>query len=559
MGLDYVMVHLTYNIPLAIFMTGLSWPFLNRLDWAKISALVTVSLLGTISWDSYLVRSHIWTYPPSTVTGYTLCAIPLEEVFFFIIQTYNISLIYIALIKRPVLRRIGCASFLSSVAVGGAASFYIGGRYTYIGLIIVWAFTWLLFQWALTHRFVLALPNRKLIISVMLPTILLWIIDNFSLRRGTWVIEKPTKLDIQEAFFFFITNVLVVNGLIVADTAIALMHCQQAQSAASPQDKISTLQIMVNLITGLRASVARVANASQSMYTGSAMFNGPLRIDLVLLYSFCRIVDDLVDEAASPHVARHVIYECKKLLQAKFDSPKALATKRESTDLSSSHFSDPINAIDCLPISRLHIEPLQSLLAGFQMDLQFNAEDTQFPIATDAQLDKYASLVAGTVAACILDLVVHHYPSSTSTLIQDPALRRRIFQAGDEMGKVLQYVNLARDIGRDVAINRVYLPTSWLKQAGLSPTDVIASPFSPSVDQVRARLLVRATQYHASAVGAIQFLPVEVQGPLRATVESYMEIRKVLSRGVRPVRVGEKMRLSLYRRFVVAYKAMARS
>lgn len=31
----------------------------------------------------------------------------------------------------------------------------------------------------------------------MLPTFYLWIVDSVSLQRGTWVIERGTKVDIQ--------------------------------------------------------------------------------------------------------------------------------------------------------------------------------------------------------------------------------------------------------------------------------------------------------------------------------------------------------------------------
>lgn len=33
--------------------------------------------------------------------------------------------------------------------------------------------------------------------SILIPTVYLWMVDRLSLQRGTWVIEKGTKLDIQ--------------------------------------------------------------------------------------------------------------------------------------------------------------------------------------------------------------------------------------------------------------------------------------------------------------------------------------------------------------------------
>lgn len=165
--------HVTYNLPLAVSMTGLYWPFLNRLDVLKVFSLVTVSasyiifqkvltplqisVAATTPWDSYLVRNKIWTYPEHAVSGYTIFSIPLEEVFFFIIQTYNTGMIYTIITRRLVLPsylqkppralQILGGLILGSASLGGVAAFMIGDKYTYIGLTVAWACSWLLFQW----------------------------------------------------------------------------------------------------------------------------------------------------------------------------------------------------------------------------------------------------------------------------------------------------------------------------------------------------------------------------------------------------------------------------
>jgi hypothetical protein len=60
---------------------------------------VQVAVSATIPWDSYLIRTGIWSYPSHVVAGPTLLDIPLEEVFFFVIQTYNTTLLYLILSK----------------------------------------------------------------------------------------------------------------------------------------------------------------------------------------------------------------------------------------------------------------------------------------------------------------------------------------------------------------------------------------------------------------------------------------------------------------------------
>ena len=44
--------------------------------------LAQVAMVATTPWDSYLIRTNVWTYPPDAVLGLRLFKIPAEEVFF---------------------------------------------------------------------------------------------------------------------------------------------------------------------------------------------------------------------------------------------------------------------------------------------------------------------------------------------------------------------------------------------------------------------------------------------------------------------------------------------
>jgi 15-cis-phytoene synthase/lycopene beta-cyclase len=59
-------------------------------------------VIYTIPWDAYLIYAKVWTYPPNAIIGPTLFGIPIEELFFFVIQTYITSLLYI-LVNKPTL------------------------------------------------------------------------------------------------------------------------------------------------------------------------------------------------------------------------------------------------------------------------------------------------------------------------------------------------------------------------------------------------------------------------------------------------------------------------
>ncbi|RAH60213.1 phytoene synthase [Aspergillus piperis CBS 112811] len=570
MGLDYLMVHLTYNIPLAVVMTLAYWPFFTKLELYRIATLITIAVISTIPWDSYLIRARIWTYPPYAILGPRICLIPIEEVFFFVIQTYNTSLAYIILTKRFVMpmylgpqdalkRNLGIV-IIGSCQFLGLASIFQGGRYTYLGLILAWICPFMMMQWLVAYRFIVRLPLREVSLAVCIPTLLLWVVDTIALGKGTWVIESATKLDIQlwgsrtEAIFFVVTNIMIVLGQMAIDNAIALGIYNMGITSETEFPSYGQLftqfitrrneELNMKYIHDLRDAVMRLKQRSQSMYMGSAMFEGQLRIDLIYLYSFCRVIDDLVDEAPDSSTARSVIQECALLLEQRF----------AGKDMEKSIRSDPVllSSIEHLPVERLSIEPLQNLLKGFETDLEFNTSHTKSPILTETDLERYAYRVAGTVAESVIQLTIaHDRPQNL-----DKHTHQQTITAGALMGQALQYINIARDIQRDAEIGRVYIPTTWLEAKGLTPAKVLDCPTDPQIQSLRMRLLDQADEWYRMTEAAIGRLPLEAQGPIRVTVESYMEIGRSL-RQLNDLRTKGKMEVPLWRRLKVAYGALA--
>lgn len=123
-----------------------------------------IAVVSTTPWDSYLIRRRIWTYPANAIVGPTLFRIPAEEIFFFVIQTYNTSLFYL-LVSKPTFHPIylrgeklhggqrlrlwrWLGGMLLVVAISLGAGMIAGnGRGLYLGLIIVWAGPFILMLW----------------------------------------------------------------------------------------------------------------------------------------------------------------------------------------------------------------------------------------------------------------------------------------------------------------------------------------------------------------------------------------------------------------------------
>lgn len=368
----------------------------------------------------------------------------------------------------------------------------------------------------------------------------------------------------REAMFFLLTNTLIVFGLVAFDNALAVLHMfpeffPKHQSLPSPAVLLRALLWPVNRyderrIAALVDAISRLKAKSRSFYLASGTFEGTLRIDLVLLYSFCRAADDLIDEATFAEEAKVWITKLKGFIEIAFESPDNRSSSTDLRDFVKSEFPEDIHLVLLeLPTKRLLRQPLLDLMRGFEMDVTFDEEGSQFPIATSNRLDLYGRLVAGTVAELCIHLILYHSAEKSSD-----ERRRRLIHAGREMGIALQYVNIGRDIKKDAAMGRVYIPSTWLKEENLTPEEVIKDPSGPKVERLRQRLLDRAFEIYEGARKAIDDLPVEGRGPIRVAIESYMEIGRQMRQPGYKVRAG-RATVPLLRRIAVAWAALSKN
>lgn len=300
-------------------------------------------------------------------------------------------------------------------------------------------------------------------------------------------------------------------------------------------------------LRGLQEAVWRLKKKSRSFYLASSTFQGLIRNDLLLLYSFCRVADDLVDNASSKEEASVWIGKLHKFLDLVYGGD---ASWRSYVTL---NFPDATqSALYQLPVAKLSRRPLDGLLHGFEMDLSFDKSQATAPIETEYDLELYGHRVAGTVAEMCVELIFHDFKAVPSHLVQ-----RRIVDAGNRMGIALQYVNIARDIAVDADMGRVYLPLKWLNEEELTYNAVLESPHGKRVEKLRLKLLNKAFQFYEDAKAAIEDLPTEARGPIRVAVESYMEIGRILRQTGYVVKDG-RATVPKGRRLRVAWNALSR-
>jgi 15-cis-phytoene synthase/lycopene beta-cyclase len=401
------------------------------------------------------------------------------------------------------------------------------------------------------------------LLPIALPTLYLWIVDTLALRRGTWVIATGTKfnihlwdgLDIEEALFFLVTNMMIVLGQVAFDNALAVLYAfptifPDPPTLPSPALLMRALWVApsdynLDRLVGLREAVQRLKRKSRSFYLASSTFQGPLRMDLMLLYSFCRVADDLVDNASTAEEAREWIAKLHKYLGLVYNGkePQSSVTKYVREEFP----SDTQSALLQLPANKLSRKPLQDLLRGFEMDLAFNSAP---PIENEKDLELYSERVAGTVAQMCIELIFRIYSTNMT-----PDEQRNIIDAGNRMGVALQYVNIARDIAVDAKIGRVYLPLNWLAEAGMTYEEILENPGDARIESLRSRLLDDAFSLYEGSKEAISQLPRAASGPIRVAVESYMEIGRTLRRGGYVVKTG-RATVPAWKRIAVAWKTL---
>ena len=239
-----------------------------------------------------------------------------------------------------------------------------------------------------------------------------------------------------------------------------------------------------------------IRTGSRSFFLASHLLPKDLRGAAYALYAFCREADDAIDDGANPF-AELAVFQAR---------------------LTTIYDGDPQGAVD-RSLARvaenrgLPRELLEALLQGFAWDAQ------QRSYKDLAGVYGYSVRVAGSVGIMMAILMG----------VRD----RDLLARAADLGVAMQLTNIARDVGEDARNGRVYLPRRWLREAGLSASQLTTKPeFSESLRHVVARLLSAAECLYSRAVSGIARLPVRCRPGIYAARLLYAGIgQELLRRG----------------------------
>lgn len=225
----------------------------------------------------------------------------------------------------------------------------------------------------------------------------------------------------------------------------------------------------------------KAAPAGSTLYYSVLFLPQPQRRAVVALYAFCRELQDAVDQASDPAVARAKVLWWRNELQATL----------------AGHPQHPV--MDALaPVIRDHgftVERLTEIVEGAQLDLEYN----RYP--DFATIEVYCYRVAGV--ACML--------AAQILRVTQPAT----LEFARSLGTALGLTEMIRDVGADARRNRVYIPLDELSRFGLTADDIVALREDERLERLIAFQIERAHSYFERAAA---LLPREDRKAQRANL-----------------------------------------
>ena len=233
------------------------------------------------------------------------------------------------------------------------------------------------------------------------------------------------------------------------------------------------------------------------------------------LYAFCRVADDLVDEAAPGEKTR---------------AAQALADYRRRLDAALDGRPDDAIFREVARVVRAHGVPpavLHGLLDGVARDLD--------PVWYEswAELGEYCAGVASTVGE--MCTFVFGVAGENAGGARDDVRDRALCHART-LGVAMQLTNILRDVGEDGRRGRCYLPADELAAVGLCPDTVLAAargdaaPLAadPRWRELMRFQLARARALYAAAEPGIGLLAEDARRCAAACATGYAAILDVI-------------------------------
>jgi phytoene synthase len=207
-------------------------------------------------------------------------------------------------------------------------------------------------------------------------------------------------------------------------------------------------------------------NRRSNFYYSFLLLPKPKREAINIVYAWCRIADDIVDEEASVSTKRQSLLQWAKEFElglsgtSRFPLVNRLSQIIKRFNIPLHHFND--------------------LIKGMEMDLV----KTRYETFDDLKL--YCYRVASTVGLICTEIFGYKHEGA------------KVY--AENLGLALQLTNILRDVSADAKKGRIYLPQRDLDYFGYSEEELFAGKYNVKFKRLMMFQAERARSYFAEAI-----------------------------------------------------------
>lgn len=263
---------------------------------------------------------------------------------------------------------------------------------------------------------------------------------------------------------------------------------------------------------------------SKSFFFASRFLPDDQRKSVAALYAFCRLTDDIVDEASEETSIEEINASLDHLKQIVIN----LSNGYTSTNPILHAFGDTIKK------HRIPVEYMHELIEGVRMDLN------KSEYYTEDELDLYMYRVASTVGLMM-----------TTIFISNP--EPQILARAADLGKAMQLTNILRDIKEDYNKGRIYLPEETRNLYGVTKADLEDREISKNLIALIKFETKKARSYYNRADLGIKKLPPSAAYTVKVASRVYGEILNEIKRRNYQI-LKQRAVVSKLRKVIIALK-----
>ena len=269
----------------------------------------------------------------------------------------------------------------------------------------------------------------------------------------------------------------------------------------------------MSAVTDEAAGASEQRASGSSFYPAMRIMPKAQREAMFEIYSFCRRVDDIADEAGQRDVRRELLQRWRANIAALY----------AGTPLR--NLSGLARAIHDFDLQR---EDFLAVIDGMEMDVVVDIRAPDF-----ATFDLYCDRVASAVGRLSVRVF---------GMKKEPGLA-----LAHHLGRALQMTNILRDLDEDAAIGRLYLPREALAEAGIASDNPATVLANPAVGQACAAVAAHAERHFAEAEAIMAKSPRRAVRTPRIMAKAYrMIFDQLMARGWQAPRLPVRLRRSQF-------------